>query len=321
MRKRISAGLVAIFLLNIVMPLSARAQTSTDGYPVLQNALNNLITLTSFSFNSSTSQSLVDSSLAVNNAVTTINLNGAFDWKKDIKGNLTIVLSGRYSGSVIGGVLDLRYLNNVLYLRLRSVTGQDLLNVRPYVNRWVRFDFTKAFAQYSTPNNYSYSQSVQLNLQKELIRQMYKDVIATFISYQVFDIKYLQEENLGAIPTYHYVIGINKENLKKALPVIATKYKASDYEVRRASDSIDQLKLDDVELWIGKNTGYIHRFTGKTNQQSGTLTFSMLYDTRFYNMNAPVTVVKPLTSVTIDTIVKQWEQAQRAKSINTYPTY
>ena len=189
------------------------------------------------------------------------------------------VSSGGLTGSA---AMEFVTIDQALYLKLTTLPlpsflgaeGESLSELLDMVkDQWIKID-EESFAELSKTFGQEYQPSMSQEKQKELNNK----VIDLFKDSKFYDVKEeLDDEEIGGKMTYHYLLTLNKEGIKKLIPdimkLVMEDYMA-DEEMEVSKEEIQKVlegfpefvdkffeKVGpiDFEVWIGQGDMYLYR--------------------------------------------------------------
>ncbi len=245
--------------------------------------------------------------------------SGKFDYKVLI-GPISIPFSGE--ATIIGEEIyfKLDSLPTALF-QFFKMSGADFSN-NPYIDafenilngitgKWIRI----------SPNDKHLGMSFSINARKQ--KELSEAINNIVARYPVFKVKkQFADKEINENKAYHYLLALDKENLKKLLPEIletirnsgmfplAEKNPSDKEEIARAMKELDDLlnKTGEIttEIWIGKNDYYIYRIKGEKTidvsaisdgREKGVIKIG--WDASASNFNQPIEIKAPENSVGI----------------------
>jgi len=252
------------------------------------------------------------------------------------------VSSGGLTGSA---AMEFVTIGQTLYLKLTTLPlpsflgaeGESLSELLDMVkDQWIKID-EESFAELSKTFGQEYQPSMSQEKQKELNSK----VIDLFKDSKFYDVKEeLDDEEIEGKMTYHYLLTLDKEGIKKLIPdimkLVMEDYMA-DEEMEVSKEEIQKVLEDfpelvdkffekvgpiDFEVWIGQGDMYLYRtkFEKEINfedfeeslpglveeslpaEQIGKVLVSM--DLNLSKFNEPVQVEAPEEFKTIEEVIE-----------------
>lgn len=240
-----------------------------------------------------------------------------FDYKILI-GPISVPLSGE--ATIIGE--EIYFKLDALPLALFQffkMSGADVFN-NPYIDglenifkgiigKWIRI----------SPKDTGINFSINTRKQKELSEAI-NNIIAKYPAFKAK--KQFADKEISGNKTYHYLLALDKENLKKLLPEIletiknsgmfpmAEKNPSDKGEIEEAMKELDDLlnKTGEIttEIWIGKNDYYIYKIKGEKTidvsaisdgREKGVIKIG--WDALASDFNQPIEIKAPENSIGI----------------------
>lgn len=243
--------------------------------------------------------------------------------------------SGKFDYKVLIGPINIAFsgettiIGEEIYFKLDSLpialfqffkrSGTDFSN-NPYVDafenifkgimgKWIRI----------SPNDAGMNFSISTRKQKEFSEEI-NNIIA---KYPIFKAKkQFTDKEINKNKAYHYLLALDKENLKKLLPEILKAIRNSRMfptteenpfdreEIERAMKELDDLlnKIGEIttEIWIGKNDYYIYKIKGEKTIDVSAISdgrekgvIKIEWEASASNFNQPIEIKTPENSVGI----------------------
>jgi len=186
------------------------------------------------------------------------------------------------------------------------------LDASDWTSKWFKFDSKELGMSFIK----KFSDQEKIEMEQEIV-QLLLDYPIAKVAEKLADEK-IQEQN-----TYHYLLTLDKENLKQFvvnLTEIMNKYygfddlvNMSEEDMQEISEGIDEFFEAtggiDFEIWIGKKDKLIYRVTGQKSfdlseidveeMEEGEGILSLDFDMSFSKFNEPVEIIAPEDSQSI----------------------
>jgi hypothetical protein len=225
-----------------------------------------------------------------------------------------------YSGdatSAVSGEADVRFLNNIFYVRATKLPPIPLIDPATIANKWFSIDFMSLLKQYGNQAQSSQFLST-LNASSKMPAEFYeKEMALAQQTGVVSSVTAKGSEKIGSTDTRVYAIGINVSKISdfmnqftdlynSYLPKDATPMVKHEF-TQAEKDSLANVSVNNVQVWIGKNDYLPYRVTANVTStipettgtnSSGTVAFSFVINTSDYNKQ--VTVAMPEASTPIE---------------------
>jgi len=205
----------------------------------------------------------------------------------------------------------MRLVDSITYFKINTVpivltaglttVGIDL---NDWINKWFRF------------NSKELGMSIIKTLSDEEKVNMEQEVMQLLSDYPIAKVaNKLSDEKIQGENTYHYLLSLDKENLKQfsvgLLEIINNYYKIDDLmnmpeaDKQEVSDGIDEFFEAtggiDFEIWIGKKDKLIYKVAGQKSfdlsdikeMEAGEGIMSLDFDMSFSKFNEPVEILAP----------------------------
>jgi|AntAceMinimDraft_18_1070375.scaffolds.fasta_scaffold02923_2 hypothetical protein len=220
--------------------------------------------------------------------------------------------------------VEIRSIDEVLYFKVGTIPiifslelSKIGINVSDWTNKWFKFDSQELGMSFIK----TLSDEKKVNIEKELVQLLSEYPIA-IVAEKLID------EKIEGQNTYHYLLALDKENLKQflvGLMEIVDKYYAIDdlinmpeEDKQEMSDGIDEFFQAiggiDFEIWIGKKDKLIYKVAGRKNldlsimELEGEGTLSLNFDMSFSKFNESMEIITPENSQNIIEILMPFIQ-------------
>jgi hypothetical protein len=210
---------------------------------------------------------------------------------------------------------EIRSINEALYFNVGTIPipislelSKIGIDVNDWINKWFRFDSKEL------------GMSLLKTLSDEEKLNMEQEIQQLFLEYPIAKVEErLANEKIEGQDSYHYLLAIDKENLKQFLiglmEIVNKYYKIDDLpgmpkaDQQEISDGIDELFEKtggiDFEIWIGKKDKLIYKVAGQKDfdlsaiEQGEEGTLSLDLNMSFSKFNEPVEIMAPKDSQSI----------------------
>jgi hypothetical protein len=256
----------------------------------------------------------------------------SFDTQTDFKNKETDTTAsfetqsaGGLSSSTIQGSLELRVIQNVLYIELLSLPNLGPFNLDTLKNKWIKIDPVAVTAQMeqlgmpvpsSTANGASNFGSWGADQMKAI-----GDVAK---KYKFFDsARYLGNEDVDGKPAFHYALSLDIKNiiayLEDAQRIAPEKFPPD--MVGNIQKMIHENPL--VDIWITKATGFPAKMAASFDMDIPGLLGSAIHTNiavHFQSFNEPVNIAVPENATDIVDIFKSFYNATSSSAFAGAPT-
>lgn len=184
-------------------------------------------------------------------------------------------------------------------------------------NQWIKYDeesYLKAMFGGEIPPEMAEEIKKEKEKEKETIKkleELFKDKKLYIVK------KEFPDEEIRNVKTYHYLVALNKEEIKKSLPELLkmiSNIPGYESDVEKLSPKIDELfeKIGEItaEVWIGKKDDYLYKIKVEKEidiSQLGAIAkegvITIKFDMDFSNFNQPVKVEAPKDFKTFEEIL------------------
>jgi len=206
---------------------------------------------------------------------------------------------------------EIRSLDEILYVKIGTVPlpislglSSEGIDVDDWTNKWFRLDFKELGMSLGK----TLSEEGQVKIEEELKELLSEHPLAKVV-------EELTSEKIEGQDTYHYLLSIDKENLKvflAGLMEMLGKYsglvdlKQNNEEISNDVDeAFEKIGGIDFEIWIGKKDKLIYKVAGQKSFDLSDLepeeerTLSLNFDMSFSKFNEPVEILAPDDSQSI----------------------
>ncbi|MEA3432592.1 MAG: hypothetical protein U9R01_08000 [candidate division WOR-3 bacterium] len=210
---------------------------------------------------------------------------------------------------------EMRSIDDAFYFKIGTVPialsatlSLAGIDISDWTNKWFKFDSKEL------------GMSLIKTLSSEEKIEMEQDTIRLLSEYPIaVVVKKLTDEKINGQNTYHYLLALDKENVKQflvgSLEIVNKYYEIDDLmdipeeEMQEISDKIDEFFEKtggiDFEIWIGKKDKLIYKVAGQKSFDLSALesgeegTLSLGFDMFFSKFNEPAKILAPKDSQSI----------------------
>lgn len=179
-------------------------------------------------------------------------MSGSVDMADKIKTALTGNMKYRVGEKEWPMSAELRYLENILFVKLLSVPTIGALDLSKLQNQWYKFDFK----QFDLTKDLSGdSQKLDAKKTKKLKKLFGGANLIEVIADNGIDV-------LGETRTHHYRVKLNQENFKKFFKEaskIMEERELTALENEELDKSIEKLSAFEAQIWVGTDDYLLHR--------------------------------------------------------------
>jgi len=222
---------------------------------------------------------------------------------------------------------ETKAIGETSYFKLTTIPALPMLepifalmgiDSQQFKNQWVKFD-QESVKEIFPPEILG---EVEKNLekQKKERKEMEEKIKNLIVNKEFYSPKKeLADEKIGKIKTYHYIVALNKEEVKKIIPEIINIVREKEEiptmpeSQEKIQEKINQFfdKLGEItgEVWIGKKDFYLYKLrfekeidlTALEKNERGTITVKGV--TEFDKFNQPIEIAAPEEFKTIKEIL------------------
>jgi hypothetical protein len=209
---------------------------------------------------------------------------------KNMKATAKIKASVDSSGQQIFLEGETRALGDVYYFMLANISELPVEGFQDYIGKWYKFDSSALKKQLGITE-----QDAQLSDED---KQKLKQLQAAFSKYRIFEITdKLAGEKIDGEATRHYAYIVNKAELVKFIGEASKIFSQED--VGEEEEAYADFGDISGEMWIGKGTYYLRKFTVDVNY-TGEYKGTTKMTASLTNFNQPMQIEAPADAVPFD---------------------
>ncbi len=222
---------------------------------------------------------------------------------------------------------EAKTIGEISYFKLTTIPALPMLepffalmgiDLQQFKNQWVKFDqeSIKEIFPSEMTKEFEKESEKQKKEQKE-IKEKIKKLIANKELY--FPKKELADEKIGKIKAYHYIVALNKEEIKKLIPELMKiveereKIPIEPEGMKEFQEKFDELlnKIGEItaDIWIGKKDFHLYKLNLEKEidlsvfetEEKGKITIKLA--TEFDKFNQPIEITAPEEFKTIKEIL------------------
>ncbi len=228
-------------------------------------------------------------------------------------GNLSLVFA--QEGTQLSMALETRAIGQDSYIKLTTIPASpaltpylQMMGIEPeqFKNQWIKLDET-SLPELLGESNYGglIREQEERQKQEEAMLEKFKKLFENKKVY-LMD-KELPDEEINGTKTYHYIVSLDKEEIKKIIPEMFNVLNENLGEnvgllpgLSKNLDSFfEKVGALSGELWIGKKDNLLYRFKGEKTfdlskfESNAIGTISLKIDVDLSKFNQPVNVEAP----------------------------
>ena len=192
-------------------------------------------------------------------------------------------VSFNIAGMQISLSFEQKTIGQSSYVKLTTIPTQALgpvlqglgIDINQFRNTWIKIDensFKNILGQ-EFPQKMEEEQE-KAEKKQEILTEKVKKLVENKELYLVKE--ELPDDNIGKIKTYHYIVALNKQEIKSILPELLNIFGEQEgaqflggEELQQLQGEIDSFfeKVGEIsgEVWIGKRDKFLYKFSGEKN--------------------------------------------------------
>lgn len=241
-----------------------------------------------------------------------VTFNGAIDGNdpKKPKGDFTFDLAVQIPGGErFFANFEMRILENIVYMRLADISDIGMDEVSKIKGKWLKIDPTVLAERFGITDFEEQLKSAQE--QQELSDDELRRIQEEFLKRTIVEVLKETTDAIDGGSMYHYVLKINKEELKAYLLEvndILAKRQISKQDIADFSDAMDFIDFLTTDLWVGKADILPYRahwgFLVKQAPNAKELA-KVTAKINFKNYNKPVQIVAPPSAQPFEELLEE----------------
>ncbi len=242
-----------------------------------------------------------------------VKINGKYDMRNEKNIKSLSVVDASFSGGFLGNLsigLEVRTLGDVSYIRATNLPKLGFIDLSSIQNKWIKINAKDAAKQLGMSGELEKREEEKNKIQDVLLERMDKITKLFKQSGIIQSIDKLPDAVINGHKTYHYKIVVNKDALRgflsETLKIVYPERKISKEELVSFNSFFENLRINDIELWIGKEDKLLYKvsanFDGRSSKNASNANLSL--EIKFKDYNKEVDIKAPTDAKSIQDILK-----------------
>ena len=221
------------------------------------------------------------------------------------RANLAFTLATKAAPSDQVGVA-LKVTDDATFIELNKLPATIVPVASNFMNSWVKLDMAEAARKLGKPE---LATEIEQKSQEEAqIVSQIKTLLANNQPYTLNAV--LPDDIINEQSMFHYSLMIDKAKVKtlltSILPLLSDTAENNEQILAEANDILNNLSINNLEIWVGKKDKYLHRVAFNLNLPNETETFggTAAVIMNYSNFNAPIAVTDPEKFITLDELLE-----------------